>query len=301
MKKISLFLLMGIFSILFSSAQEGNRMKFLLDKLYDGGKSGYVMIFAHRGDWRNSPENSIKAFQNCIDAGIDGIEIDIQATKDGELIIMHDKTLDRTTNGSGDVADKTLTEIKELYLRNPIKVITTHRIPTFREVLKATKGKILIHVDKWPPHKDKILKIAEEEDCLNQIIFRSTRSSEDIKERLGDYYDRINYIPVIVCKNNNEDMKKLDDILKNLKASAIGISFRNEDAELLKHMDVLKAAGYRIWFNTMWAEFNAGHDDQLAEYDLEESYGWLINKGANILFTDRPFLLSDYLKSKGKR
>lgn len=301
MKKITTFLLAGIFSILFSSAQEGDRMKFLLEKLYDAGTSGYVMIFAHRGDWRNSPENSIKAFQNCMDAGIDGIEIDIQATKDGELIIMHDNTLDRTTNGTGYVHDKILAEIRELYLRNPIRVVTPHRVPTFREVLQATKGKILIHVDKWPPHKDRILQIAEEEGCLNQIIFRSTSHSREIKERLGHYYDKINYIPVIVCRKDEEDLKKLDDIKRNLKAGAIGISFKNDNFELLNRVDNLKSAGFRVWFNTMWAEFNAGHDDQLAEYDLEESYGWLIHKGADILFTDRPFLLDTYLKSKGKR
>ena len=51
-----------------------NRMDFLLDKLNDGGKSDYVMIIAHRGDWRNAPENSLQAYQSCIDAGFDTIE-----------------------------------------------------------------------------------------------------------------------------------------------------------------------------------------------------------------------------------
>ena len=50
---------------------------FLQKKMYDGGKSNYVMIFAHRGNWRGAPENSLQAYKQCIDGGIDGVEIDV--------------------------------------------------------------------------------------------------------------------------------------------------------------------------------------------------------------------------------
>ena len=87
---------------------------FLQKKMYDGGKSNYVMIFAHRGNWRGAPENSLQAYKQCIDGGIDGVEIDVHMTKDSAIVMMHDDTVDRTTTGTGLVSDYTLEEIKKL-------------------------------------------------------------------------------------------------------------------------------------------------------------------------------------------
>ncbi|MEM7658856.1 MAG: glycerophosphodiester phosphodiesterase family protein, partial [Bacteroidota bacterium] len=61
----------------------------------------HVLAVSHRGDWRYAPENSLMAVQRCIDLGVDIVEIDVRMTKDGHLVAMHDKTVDRTTNGSG--------------------------------------------------------------------------------------------------------------------------------------------------------------------------------------------------------
>ena len=126
---ISLFLICASFL----SAQNC-RIDTLLSILHDGGKSDYVMIFAHRGDWRNAPENSLKAYQNCIDEGLDGIEVDVQLTKDSVLVVMHDPTLNRTTTGTGNVADYTYAELQELYLKSPIGVVTRQKQPSFEDV-----------------------------------------------------------------------------------------------------------------------------------------------------------------------
>ena len=92
-----------------------------------------VLVVSHRGDWRNAPENSLQAFQNCIDMGVDMVELDLKKTKDGELILMHDGTLDRTTNGTGKPEDYTLAELKKLRLKNGAGCRTRHQIPTLRE------------------------------------------------------------------------------------------------------------------------------------------------------------------------
>ena len=64
-----------------------------------------VIVVAHRADWRNYPENSLEAIQSAIDMGVDMLEIDVQRTKDGVLMLMHDHNLDRTTTGTGNIAD----------------------------------------------------------------------------------------------------------------------------------------------------------------------------------------------------
>ena len=67
-------------------------------------------IFAHRGYSGNYPENTMLAFKKAIECGVDGIELDVQLTKDGEVVIIHDETIDRTTNGKGYVVDYTYEE-----------------------------------------------------------------------------------------------------------------------------------------------------------------------------------------------
>ena len=65
---------------------------------------GYVFVVAHRGDWRHAPENSIGAIEKAAAMGVDMVEIDIQKTKDGNFILMHDGNIDRMTDGTGSVA-----------------------------------------------------------------------------------------------------------------------------------------------------------------------------------------------------
>lgn len=67
-----------------------------------------VRVACHRGDWRNYVENTLEAVESCIDMGADIVEVDVWRTKDGHLILMHDETLDRTSNGYGLIADHTL-------------------------------------------------------------------------------------------------------------------------------------------------------------------------------------------------
>lgn len=70
-----------------------------------------ILVVSHRADWRNAPENSLQAIQNCIQMGVDMIEIDLKKTKDGHLILMHDKTLNRTTTGKGIYTGRNQTTI----------------------------------------------------------------------------------------------------------------------------------------------------------------------------------------------
>lgn len=299
MKLIKIFFILALIG--FSKAVSAqSRLDTLLNYLNDGGNSKYVMLFAHRGDWRNAPENSLQAYKNCIDAGFDGIEIDVQMTKDSVIVMMHDSTIDRTTTGKGKVSDFSLSELKALYLKNPIGVVTRQRIPTFDEVLEVAKDRILIQVDKWQPIKDVVIKTAKRHNCMTQIILRGTMNSFQIKEQFGSLLNDVVYIPVLVC-NGAGDNEKLNDFMNNIKTPVISLSFKKDEISVIDRVKEINEKGYRIWYNSLWAEFNGGHDDELAMTDPENSYGWLLRKGANIIFTDHPFLLDAYLKKIGRR
>src|SRR5699024_7283151 len=97
---------------------------------------------AHRGASGHAPENTMAAFQKGFEMKADYIEIDVQMTKDGELIVIHDTTVDRTTNGTGNVGDLTFEEIKQLDAGSWFSdEYAGEKIPTFEEILDEFRGK----------------------------------------------------------------------------------------------------------------------------------------------------------------
>ena len=101
MKKIIYFCLAAAAMIIASCAQQpqyANRAEKILAEINDPN-SDYVVVISHRGDWRNYPENSIPAIESVIRMGVDMMELDVKMTKDSVLVLMHDKTIDRMTNG----------------------------------------------------------------------------------------------------------------------------------------------------------------------------------------------------------
>ena len=100
-------------------------------------------IYGHRGAKGMYPENTLLSFQKAIDQGADGLELDVHLTKDGEVVVIHDETLDRTTSGTGWIKDLTLAEIKKVsagskFSRFPYyqKEWDQEQVPTLKEVLE---------------------------------------------------------------------------------------------------------------------------------------------------------------------
>jgi glycerophosphoryl diester phosphodiesterase len=257
-----------------------------------------IMICAHRGvETDRLPENSLATIQRSIELGMDIVEIDLNKTKDGKLILMHDQTLDRTTTGSGKVSDMTLSEIKSLYLKDDNGNVTEERVPAFEEVLTLVKGEILIQVDKWRGLTNDILPMLQQHECLQQSIFRSTTYYDQVKPIFGDYMEHIIFIPVIPADREDAD-RLLDDYLLNMPdMPVVSVVFSEVNNPLLNKIPDLKKK-YRIWFNAIQDKDCAGHGDKLAETDPENSFGWLIDKGANIIFTHKPLLLKSYLQNR---
>ncbi|WP_431294464.1 glycerophosphodiester phosphodiesterase family protein [Pedobacter sp. P26] len=163
-RPITMFLILivaGITFPAFAQKQAAND----LTRIFKGKE---VVVAAHRGDWRNAPENSLQGLKNCIALGIDIIEIDLRKTSDGQLVIMHDPTIDRTTNGKGKVADYTLEQLQKFWLINGTGHITAHRVPTLEEYLSIAKGNIIICVDKGFDYLDQALAMIRKKRCKNR-------------------------------------------------------------------------------------------------------------------------------------
>ena len=107
-----------------------------------------VLVMAHRGFSGKAPENTLAAFRKAIEIGSDFIELDVRFSKDGHLVVFHDDTLERTTNGKGKVADFSLQELKGLDAGSWFgPSFSGEKIPTLREVLAQAKGRILVNIE----------------------------------------------------------------------------------------------------------------------------------------------------------
>ena len=132
-----------------------------------------IELLAHRGGPVNAPENTMKAFRNAIEMGVDGFETDIQRSKDGVLVIMHDETVDRTTNGTGRIGDLTFDQIRALDAGD------SEIVPTFDEAIKIAKegGVILVSEAKnhnlYPGLGEDMLEVLKEANYVGETVVLS--------------------------------------------------------------------------------------------------------------------------------
>lgn len=295
MKKLKTLLILSLF-VQFSIAQ--NRAMEIRAKLFDKNLQE-VLVVAHRGDWRYAPENSLSAIENAIRMGVDIIELDVQRTKDGHLILMHDATLDRTTTGRGKVEEWTLDSIQTLKLRNGCAIKTKEKVPTLEEALLHVKGKALVNLDKADRFFDEVYAIMKKTGTTKQVIMKGSKTPEEVNQKFGKYLNDVIYMPIVnLDKNDSENAIKA--FVNNLNPVAFELLFKEDSNRLPFKLKQTLNGKSLIWYNTLWDTMAGGHDDDMSLTDPDKGYGYLIDTlGARIIQTDRPGYLLDYLKSRG--
>jgi glycerophosphoryl diester phosphodiesterase len=171
-----------------------------------------LLKIGHRGAKGYLAENTLESIQKALSFGVDAIEIDVHRCKTGELVVIHDFTLDRTTNGSGEVAKKSLTEIKALKVENEFE------IPLLTEVLDFIEGKCTINIE---------LK------GLNTAMATAKIIKKYIAEKNWTYKD---FIVSSFQKNELFQMRKLDEKV------ALGILSKASLTEAIELGKLLKAS-----------------------------------------------------------
>ena len=127
-----------------------------------------MILTGHRGAAKLEPENTLLSIQTAIDLGVDQIEIDVHLTRDQHLVVIHDTTVDRTTDGQGAVADFTLTEIKQLDAGKG------QRIPTLQEVMELVRGKVILQIElKGPDTAAPVIHAVEQNGMESEVLLTS--------------------------------------------------------------------------------------------------------------------------------
>jgi len=142
-----------------------------------------VFTIGHRGFSGAAPENTLASFKKAIELGADMIEFDVLLSKDGQVVVIHDDTLNRTTNGTGKVSDHILEELKQLSAGSRFgSQFFGETIPTLKEVLELTRGKIVLHIELKQGDLGKYTMVdladrsfdeVEKAGMLNQVLFGS--------------------------------------------------------------------------------------------------------------------------------
>ena len=231
--------------------------------------------------------------------GVDMVEIDLKKTKDGHLVLMHDKLIDRTMNGKGRAEDYTLAELKALRLKNGAGCKTRHQIPTFEEVMNLCKGKIMVNVDKGYDYFKEAYIVLERTGTTDQCVMKAGLPYERVKAENGEVLNKMIFMPVVNLHKEGAEAI-IDGYLEHMQPTAFELVFNNDGPEVQRLIKKVRDSGAKIFINSLWPELCGGHDDDRAVelHQPDESWGWIIGQGAKLIQTDRPALLLEYLRAK---
>ncbi|MEH7306115.1 glycerophosphodiester phosphodiesterase [Neobacillus drentensis] len=182
----------------------------------------------HRGAAGYCPENTISSFQKALELGADYLELDIQMTKDGELVVIHDSTVNRTTNGKGKVMDFTLPEIQNLDAGSWFhRKFAGEKIPSLSEVFDEFAGKIGFLIELKKPS---LYPLIEE------------KLAEELMKREFTTGDR----QIIVQSFDRESLKRFHELLPSIP---IGILVRNAGLKMISNKNLKSFASYVSYVN----------------------------------------------------
>ena len=171
-----------------------------------------IYVAAHRGWSTVYPENTLLAFRKAIEIGVDQIETDVRITRDGELVCIHDATVDRTTNGTGKVCDKNLAELKTLDAGSwKGAEFAGEKIPTFIEFMELVKDHPTMTLDielkEYPVDGrdeiafdvcDRVMKIIDDYGFTDRVVINTFNGKlhEYMEDKYGSKYRRHIYYPL---------------------------------------------------------------------------------------------------------
>ena len=296
-----------LFLILTSALTSGVCAQGRLRDLREPQADGHIFVAAHRADWIYAPENSLQGLRNAIFFGADLIETDVRRTRDGHYIMMHDATVDRTTNGSGTIADMTLDEIRQLRLKTNWGQSTPFTVPTLDDFINEAKGRAYLYLDKagidLPEHSEgttvrELLDILRRHDALQEAVFVLNWPYEKARRIFGTALDSVVYCPVI--EDRIPDLTDyVETYLRELHPAAFQFRMESLDTESYRLLPHVLASGSRAFIASTWPRHTAGHDDEASIFrSPAEGWGWLVGQGFTIIETNYPKDLIHFLRNR---
>lgn len=254
-----------------------------------------VLVVAHLANPFAFPENSLEGLRHCINNGIDIAEVDVQRTKDGQLVLMHDLTVSRTTTGRGRVSQLTWRQIQALHLRDRFKNPTPYRVPLLREALVLAKGKIVLNIDKAGFNTQEIMQLVKELDCGPYVIMKGLVDLPGYERLKQKSVNDPLFMPIVTVKTTD-----IDSFTRLAHPLAMEILVGHDSTYLTSEpaLQMFRVNGCQLWFNALFDQIAAGRSERK---NKTASWDYFIGLGARFIQTDYPVELMQYLVSKGLR
>lgn len=259
-------------------------------------------IVAHRGVWKDAPENSLLSIQRAIDAGYDVVEIDVRRTLDGEFVLLHDDTLERMAGLNSEPEHLTLEELTSIALRNRDggldNAVTDQTLPSLREVFELTRDKILIHLDIKHRHViPEVLAYAQKMGVDQQVDFWADLKTEDdlvwIKDNIA-FHD----VPFIARTHlEHDDADAQVELVFRLKPLICEVSFK-DIAQVEAIRQRFHDVGITLWVNTLDGVASPGFTDTAALKNADAIWGRLLRAGFSAVQTDEMEKLRAYVAAQ---
>jgi glycerophosphoryl diester phosphodiesterase len=314
-----------------SAAAEGARMQQIIERLENANQwRDHVMIVAHRGGGlaegaTRFPENSIAAVKDAISLGAEMVELDVQKSRDGVFVVFHDSWLDRTTNCRGELAKRTLAELKECRLVVEGTGRTTgEAVPTLTDMLEVTRGKIFVNIDNKLPIEalPDIVAVARDMGMADELVIKSNLWSADKVAEMKDVLRRtapdVVFMPII-ADDAVRDPVFLESATSSFDTDAVELITWHKGGEPMtsnggplfgaRARAVAARGDWHLWVNTYSivnkpaGMLSGGRGDQLATVASMpgEAYGFWVERGATIIQTDEPKAAIEWLEQNGFR
>ncbi|MEN7547108.1 glycerophosphodiester phosphodiesterase family protein [Rapidithrix thailandica] len=214
--------------------------------------------------------------------GVDIVELDVRLTKDKVPVILHDGTIDRTTNGSGKIKDLTWKELQKLSLTDKQNQVTPYKVPSLQQALEQAKGKILIDLDLKVNSVDEIIAVIEQCKAEDQVFFFDS----DYAILKAIQKQKPEWMLMPRCYSSKHTIKAL----KLFTPQIIHIDKGFYTAEVVQKIKDGKA---RVWMNAL-----GDTDAEIRKGNAQKALDELLHFGANIIQTDEPELLLKALRKR---
>ncbi|KXT87990.1 glycerophosphodiester phosphodiesterase family protein [Streptococcus oralis] len=271
-----------------------------METLADLRKKG-VLVAAHRGtSGGNVIQNTSLAYLNALRHGADMVEVDVVRSTDGKFFGFHDGQEKIVFGEAVDILKMSAEEIQNQQVQNTSGEPIDQKVESLELIFHKLLGKTWINVDRSWFYWDTFLDELKSSKALPQLLLKAPAKKEYLDQLAASGLD-IQFMPIVATK------EELDLALsyENLQIAAVELIFEHFDSELLEAslLEELKAKGILLWVNALTLNdsilLSAGLDDNLAITEGPEvSWGRLIDLGFDIIQTDWPLYLKNYIQHK---
>lgn len=261
------------------------------------------LIVAHRGVAAgNIPCNTMAAYEIALMQGADMIEVDLNRSADGELILFHPGMEKSHLGVDRPLTEMTMAEIRQLRYLNYDRVPTQFGVARFDDLLEQFRGRCYINIDKFWNHPQEIYHAVRRHNMLDQVLVKSTLQ-EGVLSVLEQVAPDVAFMPVV------QEEHPMHEELMRRKIHYVGVEvlFAKEDSPLAtaEFCDRMHRDGKLIWVNSIIydvkCQISGEHSDDTAlTVSPEYGWGWLADRQFDLIQTDWPLMLIDFLKRTGR-